>query len=240
MNFGATLTRLDAARLQQTAKATIQGNGRLSFSVEAGRLMNLTDDASLIIFSAENGDLGATVSTKGDPQAFELKKAGAYYYISFKNYLQEMGINYKSQRILYDITQLNEQLEGRTLFRFARRVLPREASNLPLTNGTVPEVSESDFEEPADNPPDDFGEDGGVPPPAQEQVSPVPVPVPMPPIVEEPAKKVPVPSSAPPSIGTSVPPVLCGDNSAAGNPTVPSGSIHATEKSSSTENSNVR
>ena len=127
MNFGATLTRLDAARLQQTARATIQSNGRLSLSVEAGRLMDLTENASLIVFSAENGDLGATVSAKGDPQAFELKKAGAYFYISFKNYLQEMGINYKTQRILYDITQLDEKLDGRTLFRFARRVLPREA-----------------------------------------------------------------------------------------------------------------
>lgn len=147
MNFGATLTRLDAARLQQTARATIQCNGRLSLSVEAGRLMNLTEEASLIVFSAENGDLGATVSIKGDPQAFELKKAGAYFYISFKNYLQEMGINYKTQRILYDITQLDEQLDGRTLFRFARRVLPREASDLPLSNGTAPGEPNFDDEE---------------------------------------------------------------------------------------------
>ncbi len=106
-----------------------------------------TENASLIVFSAENGDLGATVSAKGDPQAFELKKAGAYFYISFKNYLQEMGINYKTQRILYDITQLDEKLDGRTLFRFARRVLPREASELPLSNGTATGEPNFDDEE---------------------------------------------------------------------------------------------
>ena len=157
MNFGATLTRLDAARLQQTARATIQSNGRLSLSVEAGRLMGLTDDSSLIVFSAENGDLGATVSAKGDPLAFELKKAGAYYYISFKNYLQETGINYKSQRIVYDITQLDEQLDGRTLFRFARRVLPKEAIDLPLSAGAA--TDDADIDDPGDCPSDDFDDD---------------------------------------------------------------------------------
>ena len=36
MNFAANLKMLDAERLQQTAKATIQSNGRLSLTVEAG------------------------------------------------------------------------------------------------------------------------------------------------------------------------------------------------------------
>ena len=125
MNFAEQLTRLDAERLQQSAKATIQSNGRLSLTVEAGRIMRLADDKSLVIFAAENGDLGAIVSNKGDKQAFELKKAGPYYYISFKNYLQEVGIDYKSQRIVYDITGLNEKIEGRKLFRLSRRILPK-------------------------------------------------------------------------------------------------------------------
>ena len=77
MNFAANLKMLDAERLQQTAKATIQSNGRLSLTVEAGRLMHLADDKSIVIFAAENGDLGAIVSHKGDRRAFELKKAGA-------------------------------------------------------------------------------------------------------------------------------------------------------------------
>ena len=58
-----------------------------------------------------------------------------------------MGINYKTQRILYDITQLDEKLDGRTLFRFARRVLPREASELPLSNGTATGEPNFDDEE---------------------------------------------------------------------------------------------
>ena len=152
MSFGAEflagLKRLDAERLQQSAKAAIQANGRLSLTVEAGRLMHLADDKSIIIFAAANGDLGAIVSNKGDRQAFDLKKAGAYYYISFRNYLLEQGIDYRNQRIVYDITELEEKLEGRTVYRFARRVLPKEAKELPITDDT-PTGTEDDDEVPS-------------------------------------------------------------------------------------------
>lgn len=142
--FVAGMKRLDAERLQQSAKAAIQSNGRLSLTVEAGRLMHLSDDRSIVIFAAANGDLGAIVSHKGDKQAFDLKKAGAYYYLTFKNYLQEQGIDYKNQRIMYDITELEEKFEGKTVYRFARRVLPKEAKELPVTGEPSPFADEED------------------------------------------------------------------------------------------------
>ena len=144
--FVAGMKRLDAERLQQSAKAAIQSNGRLSLTVEAGRLMHLSDDKSIVIFAAANGDLGAIVSHKGDKQAFDLKKAGAYYYLSFKNYLQEQGIDYKNQRIVYDITELEEKYEGQTVYRFARRVLPKEAKELPVTGEPSPFADDDDDE----------------------------------------------------------------------------------------------
>ena len=144
MNFAANLKMLDAERLQQTAKATIQSNGRLSLTVEAGRLMHLSDDKSIVIFAAENGDLGAIVSHKGDRRAFELKKAGAYFYITFKTYLQEMGIDYKNRRIVYDIIATDEKIDGQVLYRFSRRVLPKESKELPITEDDTPEVPVDD------------------------------------------------------------------------------------------------
>ena len=144
MNFASNLKMLDAERLQQTAKATIQSNGRLSLTVEAGRLMHLSDNKSIVIFAAENGDLGAIVSHKGDRRAFELKKAGAYFYITFKTYLQEMGIDYKNRRIVYDIIATDEKIDGQVLYRFSRRVLPKESKELPITEGNTPEVPVGD------------------------------------------------------------------------------------------------
>ena len=134
MGFADKLKKLDAHRLQQSVKATVQSNGRLTFTVDATSRMELSEDKSLIVFEAEGGDLGATISTKGDPDAFVLKKCGLYYYIAFKNYLQQAGIDYKSQRIIYDITELDEELDGRTLYRFERRVLPKNPELLPVSD----------------------------------------------------------------------------------------------------------
>ena len=117
MSFKDRLRKLDALRLQQSVKATVQFNGRLSFTLEAGKAMNLSDEKSIVIYDdPESGDLGATISTKDDPEAFVLKKCGPYFYIAFKNYLRQAGIDYKKQKIIYDITQLDEEMDGKPLF----------------------------------------------------------------------------------------------------------------------------
>ena len=136
MAFKDELKKLNAHRLQQSVKATVQANGRLTFTVEATKEMALSEEKSLIIFEANGGNLGAVISHKGDPDAFVLKKCGQYFYVAFKNYLQQAGIDYKGQRIIYDITELDEELEGKTLYKFERRVLPKAPEQLPYSDAT--------------------------------------------------------------------------------------------------------
>ena len=126
MGFGDTLKKLDALRLQQSVKATVQYNGRLSFTIEASKMMGLSEEKSLIVFEADNGDLGVTISEKGDPDAFVLKKNGPYFYIAFVNYLRRAKLDFRKDKIIYDIMELDEKLEGRTLYKFERRILPRD------------------------------------------------------------------------------------------------------------------
>lgn len=121
--FLAKLKPLNAQRLQKSVKATVQNSGRLTFAMDAIKEMELSEDKSIIILAADDGDLGAVISDKGDPDAFVLKKCGAYFYVTFKNYLQQTGVDYKSQRIIYDITELDEVYKGKTLYKFARRII---------------------------------------------------------------------------------------------------------------------
>ena len=127
MNFAERIRKLDALRLQQSAKATVQFNGRLSFTMEAGKVMGLSDDKSIVIFSdPESDDLGAVISVKDDPEAFVLKKCGPYFYLSFRNYLRQANLDYKRKKIIYDITQLEDKIDGKPLFRFECRMLDRD------------------------------------------------------------------------------------------------------------------
>ena len=138
MGFKDQLKRLDAKRLQQTVKATVQSNGRLTFAADAVKEMDLSEEKSIIIFAAGNNNLGAALSVKGDEEAFELKRCGAYFYVNFKNYLQECAMDYKKQKFMYDITCTEEKWDnGQPLWKFDLRVLPREPEMLPVTDDTV-------------------------------------------------------------------------------------------------------
>ncbi len=66
-NFLSKLKQLDAQRLQKSMKAVVQDNGMLVFAEDAVREMRLSEEKSVIVLAAEDGDLSAVVSEKGDP-----------------------------------------------------------------------------------------------------------------------------------------------------------------------------
>lgn len=147
-NFLSTLKPLNAQRLQKSVKATVQNSGRLTFAMDAVKDMKLSEDRSIIILAAEDGNLGAVISDKGDPEAFALKKCGAYFYVTFKNYLQQAGVDYKKQRVVYDITELDETYKGKTLYKFERRFIPKGCNEDEEIEKDVP--AEEQAESPAE------------------------------------------------------------------------------------------
>ena len=57
MSFNGELKKLNAHRLQQSVRTTVQANGRLTFMVEATKDMEHLEEKSLIIFEANGGGL---------------------------------------------------------------------------------------------------------------------------------------------------------------------------------------
>lgn len=57
MAFKGKLKKLNAHRLQQSVRATVQANGHLTFTVEATKEMELLEERSLIILEANGGGL---------------------------------------------------------------------------------------------------------------------------------------------------------------------------------------
>lgn len=122
MGFADSLEVLDGERLSLTTKATVQSTGRLNFTPETASMMGITADCTVVLFKANDRDLGAIVKPGEDWRGFKVKKTGPYFYIQLRNYLEERGIDYKgSTRIVFDITQVEEKLEGLPLFKMMRR-----------------------------------------------------------------------------------------------------------------------
>ena len=113
----------EGKRLTKMTRASVQKNGRLNFPPEAARQMNLSLDESLLICPMGEKDLAVTLVGKDDPRGFVLKKTGPYFYVPFKSLMNECGIDFVNQTVVYDIIELNEKHDGKPVFKFNRRII---------------------------------------------------------------------------------------------------------------------
>lgn len=118
----------EGKRLTKMTRASVQKNGRLNFPPEAARQMELSLEHSLLICPMGNKDLAVTLVEKDDPRGFTLKKTGPYYYVPFKSLMNECGIDFVNNTVVFDIIELNEKHEGHPVFKFNRRIITHAAA----------------------------------------------------------------------------------------------------------------
>ena len=127
----------EGKRLTKMTRASVQKNGRLNFPPEAARQLNLSLDESLLICPMGEKDLAVTVVGKDDPRGFTLKKTGPYFYVPFKSLMNECGIDFVNQTVVYDIIELNEKHDGKPVFKFNRRIIRHDASVEPTDEASA-------------------------------------------------------------------------------------------------------
>ena len=127
----------EGKRLTKMTRASVQRNGRLNFPPEAARQLNLSLEQSLLICPMGEKDLAVTMVAKDDPRGFTLKKTGPYFYVPFKSLMNECGIDFVKDTVVYDIIELNEKHEGKPVFKFNRRIITHAAES-----AEVPAVEE--------------------------------------------------------------------------------------------------
>jgi len=108
-------------KVESRTKASIHANGNLGFSDLASKLLNLNTNRYMKIGINEenNGDINLYVEMLDKEEEYTLKinKAGRYYYLKAKNIFDELDIDYKNKRIIYDIYQIEEQ--GKKYYKFS-------------------------------------------------------------------------------------------------------------------------
>lgn len=132
----------EGKRLTKMTRASVQKNGRLNFPPEAARQLNLSLDASLLICPMGEKDLAVTLVGKDDPRGFVLKKTGPYFYVPFKSLMNECGIDFVNQTVVYDIIELNEKHEGHPVFKFNRRIITHDAAAEPEVSAEAEDAAQ--------------------------------------------------------------------------------------------------
>ena len=137
---------VDAKRFEVIAHASVMRSGRLRFATDAMEMMDLSGVKSIILFSLSNNrypddeiEYGAVTCPEDDARGFAVKASGPYRYISLKNFLIQEGINFKDYSITFEVTDANEQWEGKPVYRLTMRQTPKASAVQETFPGVIDE-----------------------------------------------------------------------------------------------------
>ena len=109
--------------LDRNLKATVHKSGKLGFTVDAANKMLLKSNKSAGVGMNEDDitdtSLYLLVYDQHEDGAFKVAKAGDYYYLNLKSLFDTLKIDYKSQSVIFDISE--EEIDGQRLFKLSRR-----------------------------------------------------------------------------------------------------------------------
>lgn len=114
---------LNPNSLERNVKATVHKSGKMGFTLEASKKMELTTEKSISIAinddDKEDSSLYVIVNKSRDMDAYPILKAGEYHYANLTPLFDSLGVDYKKFAIFYDISE--ERIENELVFRFKRR-----------------------------------------------------------------------------------------------------------------------
>lgn len=144
---------VDAKRFETIAHATVMSSGRLRFATDAMEMMGLDKVKGIILFKTscqgydgdEEIEFGAVTCTEEDARAFSLKSSGPYKYLSLKNFFLQNEIDFKNYNVSYEITEVNEQWDGKPVFRMTQRQTPKPNKQPEEEQTDVPSTEVDDM-----------------------------------------------------------------------------------------------
>lgn len=109
-------------------KATVHKTGKMGFSTGAIKLMDLEKNKyfKLALNEEDENDksLYLIPAQEIGKETFVTSKAGAYYYLKVKHILDELGVDYQYETVIYDIREATE--DGTDCYRLTRRRVPKK------------------------------------------------------------------------------------------------------------------
>ena len=129
---------ISAKRFATKLKVTIQKSGRLGFTEETARYLNL-DNEKFAKFAQddENGALYLIIYDMRDEDSFDIRSSSGYYYVSAKMMFDSLGMDYEKNVIMFDLVRkpsLDETLEGQVFLMKTRISKRKETKDEEIDN----------------------------------------------------------------------------------------------------------
>ena len=112
------------ADLDKNLKATVHRTGKMGFTFDAAKKLNLATmkSANIGANDEDHTDKNLYLVLYADEKQgdFKVIKAGKYFYINTKVLFDNLKIDYINETVSFDITQ--QEIEGQKVFAFKRRI----------------------------------------------------------------------------------------------------------------------
>lgn len=105
-------------------KCTIHSSGKLGFTDETAKELGLTNNSGIKFASNENGDLHIINCREDvDEDAFAVCKSGAYFYVNAKPLFDSLGLDYKNNVIMFDLSKVD--IDDMEVYKLNKRIKQR-------------------------------------------------------------------------------------------------------------------
>ena len=118
-----------AKKYSARLKATIQCTGKLGFTAETSKSLQLSPDSYIKIAcdGSQNDVLYLIVCNSPDDDGFKVSYVSKYYSLPTAALFKELGIDYVNNTVMFDLVRipmLDEEADG-TVYRMDKRTNPK-------------------------------------------------------------------------------------------------------------------
>lgn len=110
--------------LEKSIRLTIHKSGKLGFTLEASKKLELKpgQSASLAVNEEEpdSRDLYMVINQKEEEGAFKISRAAPYYFINTKLLFDNLNVDYASGKIAYDMKKI--VVDGETMYELKQHI----------------------------------------------------------------------------------------------------------------------
>lgn len=97
---------ISAKRFATKLKATIQRSGRLGFTEETAKYMNLAEGKfAKFAQDDESGILYLIITNKRNEDSFDIRSSSGYYFVPAKMMFDSLGVDYEKNVVMFDLVR---------------------------------------------------------------------------------------------------------------------------------------